>query len=170
MKRIYAGLFVALAAISCFSSSTFPMAAVAATLTDAIYTWEKDSTISASTNYDSINSTSDSLIVVQNWVPEPGYEYMLMHGTITGTNAANAEYRVQGYAYDLNGTYMYRELIDSVVAATAQAIALPIGKTLIGSKFKIVFRAGAANGAVTVVNRLWIYKRKPILRNEINKR
>lgn len=171
MKKILCFAIIVLSISACMGRVP------SAYLTDAIYAWELDTIFRTSRNSDTIAGTSDSMIVVNNWVPEPGWEYVLINDSTSGTGRDSTELIINIDCLDDKGNLIYRVLnSDTIMNVTddttrnSEANVLGVGQTAVGSKYKITLDAGARNGGQVIIHHLWCYRRKPILRNDVWKR
>lgn len=131
---------------------------------DAIYEWGVKTTISSTTNDDSLVAATDSVILLSNYVPERGFEYIWVRDAHSGTGSDSSYYEVIVRAYDASGNLLYSVTIDTVTALTGEAIKIPFGETILGSKFKLIAKAVSGSTGIPVIfNRSYIYTRRPVV-------
>lgn len=161
MKKLFAGLLIMLCACFAVYSDEIPTPS----LEDAVYDWGgvfKD--ISSSTAYDTLASGTPTKVILQNTKIDGGWEYILAHDTLTGTDAATCVIEIVIESYDDNNILLKRTIVDSIVGSSEQyggAHVLPFFSETVGHKFKVVLQYDT--GTQTIVNRLYIYKRRPVV-------
>lgn len=137
---------------------------------DANYVWELDpnGSIDSDGAYDTLAADNDSTAkFLSGFKPDKGYQYILVRDAITGTGSDSVEVEVVVDTKDGSGNLLYRTLVDSFTSSAGEAIFLPIGETLIGHKFDVHLKAGAAVGTQVILNRLYLYRRKAVVRTSL---
>jgi hypothetical protein len=137
----------------------------ASAYTDAIPDFDIDTTICATSAFDTLKTTADSSTIVLKWRAKPGWNYYLNYSGITGTGKDSAMIRVVVDAYSFDDSLLYRTEVDSIVdQAKGQAISLPIGSTIFGDKFTVKFIAYNSGTALqAIINRIAIRKERPVM-------
>lgn len=97
---------------------------------------------------------------------EPGWEYVLVHDTITGSSAASGVIEIVIQTLDDQGYALQNVIVDSINGATEQyggAHLLPFWSKTVGSRYKVKLQGDT--GAENIFNRVYIYKRRPVTWN-----
>jgi hypothetical protein len=143
--------------------------AVSNTADDAAYSVEGLATsggvvvgdISSSTGYDTL-AASDSVTILSNWKPEPGYEQLLVVGQITGTGSDSVAFAVRVDVKDNSGNLLYRATVDSVTSSAGKVLNLAIGTKAIGFQYDVKFKTYTGAGTQAIINQVFVFKRRPI--------
>ncbi len=113
---------------------------------------------------DSLNGTSDSIMVKRSLFPEYGYEYVLQYDAASGTGSDSMQGLLYIEAKYDNGsgsnTVIQSLFIDTLDDSTGEAFLLPIGQTVFGNNYDIIIRSGAANGGILDFSDISIWKRR----------
>ncbi|RPJ55957.1 MAG: hypothetical protein EHM12_11355 [Dehalococcoidia bacterium] len=117
-----------------------------------------DTAISYTTAFDTI-ATTGNITLVSKFIPDPGWEYILKKGILTGTNANSCYMQVLVICRDPKGIATDTVIVDSITSSTPENITIPIGQTVIGHSFDIVILGYGSNGAQIIFNRLYLWKR-----------
>lgn len=94
---------------------------------------------------------------------DPGWEYVLVHDTITGTSAATGVIEIVIQTLDDKGYALQNIIVDSITGAVEQyggAHVLPFFSEAIGSRYKVKLQGDT--GAENIFNRAYIYRRRPV--------
>lgn len=99
----------------------------------------------------------DSMIIIPTQGFPRGYEYILKRGPITGTIADSTAYQLALDSYDASGVSISQRVIFDTIGtgaasagAAGECIVLPIGKTVVGSTFRVRLKVGALNSTTAV--------------------
>jgi len=152
-----------LAVLLLFAAVLFAAAPTGETV-DANYVWELDTTISDAAGFDTING-DDSIVIVDNWKPEPGWQYILVTGALT--EGSEAEFILNIACKDEDRDVLYVSTAVDTLNDDGGAILLPIGETLIGNFFKLVLVDGGSDSGVNILNHVKIYKRRAITGTQV---
>ena len=161
MKKLIAITAVLLAAASVAYSG--PTNVLAADAIDATYVVEFDTSLSESV-FDTLNGATDSTYLLKNFVPDPGWEYILAFSALTDGGTGDPEFILHTRVEDEDGDLIYYDDTGDTLLATGGWIDLELQETLIGSQFDLVIDAGAANGAANhLLNIVKLYKRRLVV-------
>lgn len=157
MKNKIIGLLVATFAISLYAALGGPTTTIAPATG---YYWDRDTVVSNVALFDTTGSTtSDTIITKRNF--KPGYEYILVMGTLTGADVATCSLGLRIDAYGQNDSLLTSVLVDSILTSTDTRKLLPFHNHP-GIKHEIVLQGFGSNGAEIIINEIEIYRRKPI--------
>lgn len=148
-----------------FVVSGLNAAAPAYSATDASYQYGGvDIAISTSTGLDTLSGASDSMTLLSGkaFDVQSGWQYILVRDAISGDGSDSVKIQVNLDALDKDGNLLYRTAIDSFTEASGEAVLLPLLGTAFGHKYRIKLHTYADNGGVVILNRFYIYKRRPV--------
>lgn len=135
-------------------------AAPSKTALEGAYEWVKDSTLSASTGYDTIGD-GDSVVFLDAFVPDrQGWEYVLTRDAITGTGSDSVSVQIRLDAKDSADALIYSTNIDTMTAAAGEAIVVPFGSQAIGYQYDLKGVAYGDDGGQVIFNRIYMYRRR----------
>ena len=122
--------------------------------------------ISSSTAYDTVGA-SGTITLLSNWVPQKGYNYALVVGTITGTGSDSVALAIVLDCKDASGNVIYSATVDSVTSSVGGAFDLDVGSIAagagaIGHKFDVKLTAYTGAGTEAKLTRLYIYRSRPM--------
>lgn len=152
MRNAILGLFALLLAVSCVYAS-----APTGETVDANYVWELDTTISDAAGFDTIDG-DDSIVIVSNFVPEVGYQYVLVTSALT--EGSEAEFILNITCKDEDKDVLYVSSAVDTLNDDGGAVLLPFGETLFGNYFKLVLVDGGNDVGTNLLNTVKIYKRR----------
>jgi hypothetical protein len=156
VKQLFA-IFVFLMAVT----SVYSLAPTDAVI-DGGYEVACDTIIKATGPFDTLSGATDSVTVFTknlNYRGE-GWQYILVRDAITGGGSDSVKIAVVLDALDGNNNLFYRTVVDSFTASTGEAVRLPIGGTVIGTKYRVKFLTYTDNGGVVILNRIYLFKRR----------
>lgn len=148
-----------------FVVSGLNAAAPAYSATDAYYQYGGvDIAISTSTKLDSLCGDADSMTLLSGkaFDVQSGWQYILVRDAFSGAGSDSVKIQVNLDALDKDGNLLYRTAIDSFTEAAGQAVLLPLLGTVFGHKYRIKLHTYTGNGGVVILNRFYIYKRRPV--------
>ena len=131
---------------------------------DADYDWSQVTnadTISSSTGYDTLGE-ADSSSLLSNFVPQKGYQYILVRDAFTGTGSDSTSVQLRLSSKDCNKSLLYTTAVDSMTSSAGEAIVLPFGETAFGCYFDLKLMGYGDDGGQLIVNRVYLYKRRAI--------
>lgn len=120
------------------------------------------STISNAAAYDTIVSTATATVLLAYTTDRFGSEYTLVWDAITGTGSDSVNLRVQVTALNASSASLYTTEVDTIANALGGATNLGLGSTIVGSKYTVKLIGTALNGTQVILNRMYLYKRKPV--------
>jgi hypothetical protein len=140
--------------------------------TDAVYELDGLATsgvtivgsISTSTAYDTLAASDSSGVLLSNWIPRKGFDYILVVGTITGTGSDSVALQIVVDCKDASGNVIYRATPDSVTTAAGGAFNLDIGtiEGAVGHKYDVKLKTYTGAGTQAILNRLYVYRARPV--------
>lgn len=148
-----------------FVVSGLNAAAPAYSATDASYQYGGvDIAISTSTGLDTLGGETDSMTLLSGkaFDVQSGWQYILVRDAFSGDGSDSVKIQVNLDALDKDGNLLYRTAIDSFTQAAGEAVLLPLLGTAFGHKYRIKLHTYADNGGVVILNRFYIYKRRPV--------
>lgn len=148
-----------------FVVSGLNAAAPAYSATDASYQYGGvDIAISTSTGLDTLGGATDSMTLLSGkaFDVQSGWQYILVRDAFSGDGSDSVKIEVNLDALDKDGNLLYRTAIDSFTQAAGEAVLLPLLGTVFGHKYRIKLHTYADNGGVVILNRFYIYKRRPV--------
>lgn len=150
-----------------FVVSGLNAAAPAYSATDAYYQYGGvDIAISTSTKLDSLCGDADSMTLLSGkaFDVQSGWQYILVRDAFSGEASDNDSVAIQVNldALDKDGNLLYRTAIDSFKQAAGEAVLLPLLGTVFGHKYRIKLHTYSGNGGRVILNRFYIYKRRPV--------
>lgn len=152
MKKIMVALLTLLFAVA----GVYAAAPTGETV-DANYVWELDRTISDANGFDTILD-DDSIVIIDNFAPEQGYQYVLVNNTIT--EGSEAEFILNITCKDEDKDVLYVSSAVDTLTDLGGAVLLPFGETLFGNYFKLVLVDGGNDVGTNILNTVKIYKRR----------
>lgn len=163
MKKLITAMAVLLA--SAFVSNAEVLNGIDGNDYGAMYIVELDRTISEGV-YDTINGATDSTYILKNFVPDPGWEYILAYSALTDGGDGDPVFIVHVRCEDEDGDLIYYDDTGDTLSTSGGAVDLEFGESLIGSQYDVIIDAGAANGAANhLLNILKLYKRRTVIGN-----
>lgn len=148
-----------------FVVSGLNAAAPAYSATDAYYQYGGvDIAISTSTKLDSLCGDADSMTLLSGkaFDVQSGWQYILVRDAFSGDGSDSVAIQVNLDALDKDGNLLYRTAIDSFTQAAGEAVLLPLLGTVFGHKYRIKLHTYTGNGGKVILNRFYIYKRRPV--------
>lgn len=148
-----------------FVVSGLNAAAPAYSATDASYQYGGvDIAISTSTGLDTLSGTTDSMTLLSGkaFDVQSGWQYILVRDAFSGSSGDTVKIQVNLDALDKDGNLLYRTAIDSFTTAAGEAVLLPLLGTAFGHKYRIKLHTYTGNGGQVILNRFYIYKRRPV--------
>lgn len=148
-----------------FVVSGLNAAAPAYSATDASYQYGGvDIAISTSTGLDTLSGATDSMTLLSGkaFDVQSGWQYILVRDAFSGAGSDSVAIQVNLDALDKDGNLLYRTAIDSFTASAGEAVLLPLLGTVFGHKYRIKLHTYTGNGGVVILNRFYIYKRRPV--------
>jgi hypothetical protein len=146
--------------------------------TDAVYELDGLATsgstivgsISTSTGYDTLAASDSSGVLLSNWIPKKGFDYILVVGTITGTGSDSVALQIVVDCKDANGNVIYRATPDSITTGAGGAFNLDIGTidaaggagVAVGHKYDVKLKTYTGAGTQAILNRLYVYRARPV--------
>jgi hypothetical protein len=109
-------------------------------------------------------SGTDSVTLFDNktFDLQSGWQYILVRDKITGAGNDSIKIQVNLDALDKDGNLLYRTAIDTFTEAAGEAVLLPLLGTVFGHKYRIKLHTYTGNGGEVILNRFYIYKRRPV--------
>jgi hypothetical protein len=164
MKRILAGLFVLATICVTFATGAAPSAP-----TYGVRDWEGVDTTYTSANFDTINGTSDSTMLLENWDFEPGWTYVLYVAAPTD-GGSGPEWEIHVRAEDYDGNEITTDGTVDTITTAAAYVVLPIGRTVFGHQYDLWLDAGAANEAENhILNQWGLFRYRETFPNYVTK-
>jgi hypothetical protein len=112
---------------------------------------------------DSLMGAADSTTIFSQLELSSGWEYILSRGAVTGsTDSVKVALRLDVLDPNEVGITLQSIYIDSFTASAGEQITLPVGKTVLGSRFTLKALSYTDNGAKVKLNRLILWKRKAV--------
>lgn len=148
-----------------FVVSGLNAAAPAYSATDAFYQYGGvDIAISTSTGLDTLSGATDSMTLLSGkaFDVQSGWQYILVRDAFSGGGSDSVAIQVNLDALDKDGNLLYRTAIDSFTASAGEAVLLPLLGTVFGHKYRIKLHTYTGNGGEVILNRFYIYKRRPV--------
>ena len=148
-----------------FVVSGLNAAAPAYSATDAFYQYGGvDIAISTSTGLDTLSGATDSMTLLSGkaFDVQSGWQYILVRDAFSGAGSDSVAIQVNLDALDKDGNLLYRTAIDSFTASAGEAVLLPLLGTVFGHKYRIKLHTYTGNGGEVILNRFYIYKRRPV--------
>lgn len=135
--------------------------------TDAYYQYGGvDIAISTSTGLDTLSGATDSMTLLSGkaFDVQSGWQYILVRDAFSGDGSDSVAIQVNLDALDKDGNLLYRTAIDSFTQAAGEAVLLPLLGTVFGHKYRIKLHTYTGNACVgkVILNRFYIYKRRPV--------
>lgn len=123
--------------------------------------------ISSAAGFDTLAAVDSSTLIVSKPFggAGQGWEYILVRDAITGTGSDSVKIQVVLDALDGKGVLLYRTAIDSFTTSGGESVLLPVYTTSIGSSFRIKLISYTDNGGQVILNRFYVYKRRPLISN-----
>lgn len=130
-----------------------------------------EDTISSSTAYDTL-AGQDSVEILTDYRPGPGYQYLLIVGPVTGTAADGsgtdsiaAHVRID--SKNASGTIMQSYICDTLggtdyTTKAGQYVILPFFERCFGHKYDVNLVSTAKNGSQTILNQVYLGRRRPV--------
>lgn len=146
-----------------FVVSGLNAAAPAYSATDASYQYGGvDIAISTSTGFDTLKGAADSVTLLSGkaFDVQSGWQYILVRDAFSGNDSVAIQVNLD--ALDKDGNLLYRTAIDSFTQAAGEAVLLPLLGTAFGHKYRIKLHTYTGNGDKVILNRFYIYKRRPV--------
>lgn len=149
MKKFLFGVFILLASV----------AVNAAGISTALNISKLDTAITVA---DTLGAT-DSITLMSNFIPEPGWSYALISPTITGTGSDSVAIQIRVQCENSAGDVVYTAYPDSVTAANGQVIDLAFGKLAFGSRYNIRGFTYTGAGTQAIISGDWqIFRGKTV--------
>lgn len=163
MKNLFASLLAVLVFAAFASAGTF----VAPTMEESVIDFGGiHKKISGENKYCTL-TTSNTKTIVNNTKIDGGWNYVLVHDTLTGSSAASAVIEVVLAALDENGKTLYTKIVDSILGSAEQyggQCEIPYYKEVCGPNFKLYLQGDT--GAETIINRIYLMKWRPMQWNK----
>lgn len=158
MKKILSLMFT-VAILAIVNLSADPLSYSAG---DYFYEWELDSVLAAGV-LDTLAAT-DSATICTKYRLDPGYEYVIQRGVISGTgsDSVRAAVNVDIYNLDTSTVSAGRVAIDTLDTLLMQSILIPVGSEIFARKVTIKLHTYTGAGTQAIINKVTMWKRRPI--------
>lgn len=124
-----------------------------------------DTAISSSTAFDTLVNADSSTLFTGHTI-ESYWEYVLSIGPLGGTSAATCSLDVVIDGLDASSNQLTRYYVDTIYGPIQSNIqcVLPFYTAVYGHKFRV--KVISRSGAQTILNRIYLYKRRPVTVNK----
>jgi hypothetical protein len=108
---------------------------------------------------DTVKAT-DSVRVFHLLQVPPAADYVFTRNAITGNGSDSVALQVVIDSYDAGKNLIGRTVVDTLLTAAGEALAVPLNASIVGSFFSMKLIGLATNGGDVIVNRWALYARK----------
>ena len=116
--------------------------------------------------FDTLSGATDSMTLLSGkaFDVQSGWQYILVRDAFSGSDSDSDSVAIQVNldALDKDGNLLYRTAIDSFTEAAGEAVLLPLLGTVFGHKYRIKLHTYTGHGGEVILNRFYIYKRRPV--------
>lgn len=131
------------------------------TADDAVYEWELDTAISTSTSFDSLEGTADTVTLLDStWTADLRWDYVLTRDAFVASGDSVVAIVQVDCFYGNNLIYSYA--VDTCTAEAGEAVHMSFGGVNFGNRYRVRLMAATDNGAKTVINRVYMWRRRPV--------
>lgn len=123
--------------------------------------WQADTAIDTNGAFDTLAAT-DSTTILTNFNPRFGWNYYLQHDALTGTGSDSVAMEVRVDLKDNNGNVYQYYAVDSLTSSAGETVLLPFGSKMFGDKCDVKLRTYTGSGSQIIINRLRLWKARPI--------
>jgi hypothetical protein len=149
-KQIFILLFVLLS-----------LSSVSATITAVETALDGKNFISNARGFDTLAAAGDSVTLKSAWTPVDGsWEYFIFWDALTGTGSDSVAVAIEVQSLSPSGVVLKSTRVDTITAATAGSLVLPIGDSIFGFAYTVKAKAIAGIGTQLILNRMYLGRRR----------